>query len=77
MENQIEDLAESLSHDPNGKVLKQAQTFIGDMLIRMRSKMDAGLGTKEFAQARQLVEAIEAADATCVTYWEHWQRNIK
>jgi hypothetical protein len=77
MAKEIDDLAECLSHDPNGKVLKQARTMLGDMLARIRAIMDAGLSTEEFAKARQLAEALEAADAACTTYWEYWERNNK
>jgi type III secretion system YseE family protein len=67
----LEDLSDNLSKDPDGSVLKQVQAQLADMLRRIRTAMDAGLTTEKFAEARQLADAVEAADAACVSYWEH------
>jgi hypothetical protein len=59
-----------LCEDPNGSILKQAQNLQAGMARRLRALMDAGLSAEEFAKARQLTEAVQAAETACAAYWE-------
>lgn len=62
---------EELLSDPSGNGLKVVKDRIASIRFEVKRKMDQGLASDEFAEAKSILEALESADEIATDYWKN------